>query len=91
VPGIQITGRGDSNQRPSPICDSTATEPNGSGIKRLRCNESDRSAESAHALPTSLPEDLAEVVEHWSSLTPETRAEVLGLIRSELRGREKRD
>jgi hypothetical protein len=42
----------------------------------------------AHALPTSLPADLAEVVELWESLTPEVRAEVLGLVRSDLRGRE---
>jgi hypothetical protein len=37
-----------------------------------------------HTLPTSLPTDLAEVVESWASLPPEVRAEVLGLIRSSL-------
>jgi hypothetical protein len=31
-----------------------------------------------------LPADLAEVVESWQSLSPEIRAEVLGLIRSGL-------
>ena len=38
----------------------------------------------AHALLTSLPTDLAEVVERWQSLTPEIRAEVFGLIRVNL-------
>ena len=38
----------------------------------------------AHALPTSLPTDLAEVVQSWDSLPPEVRAEVLELIRSNL-------
>ena len=31
-----------------------------------------------------MPTDLAEVVESWDSLPPEVRAEVLGLIRSNL-------
>jgi hypothetical protein len=39
---------------------------------------------AAHTLPTSLPSDLAEVVESWDSLPPEVRAEVLGLVRSSL-------
>jgi hypothetical protein len=47
--------------------------------------------ESAHALPTSLPADLAEVVESWDSLPPEVRAEVLGLIRSSLPTQEAAD
>ena len=38
----------------------------------------------AHALPTSLPTDLAEVVERWQSLSLEIRAGVLELIRSGL-------
>jgi len=38
----------------------------------------------AHTIPTSLPADLAEVVERWQSLTSEIRAEVLGLIRSDI-------
>jgi hypothetical protein len=46
--------------------------------------EATKKGQLAHALPTNLPEDLAEVVVLWSSLAPEVRSLILGVVRSSL-------
>ena len=59
------------------------SNPTGRAFLATAYDDSDSHQESlAHAPPTSLPADLAEVVRLWDSLAVEVRAQILGIAKS---------